>query len=193
MTRTGVLLVILLGFAVSVGAQGSLTIESTDGLVSIQADRVGLGILLQELDAAAGTASFVPPGLYNLPVSVWFFDLPVRQAVKKAFEGLSLDYAVIEGSRIVVLNPSAGAETTLANALGAPPAGFQRPSRNEDAQGQGRAALAGRAGDLLQQFLQGNGTGGTDIRELIRGFQEGGGPGVDPAQILEQLRGRTGR
>lgn len=191
MTRPVILLVIFLSSVAVLSAQGSLVIDAADGLVSVQADRVGLGTLLRELDGVAGTTSTVPAALQYQPVSVWFSDLPVRQGVKKIFEGLSLDYAVLEGSRIVVLDTSSGADAPVANALGAPPAGFQRPSRNED--GQGRAALAGRAGDILQQFLQGDGAAGTDIQDLIRGFQESGGLGVEPGQILEQLRRRTGR
>lgn len=188
MIRTGTMLVILWSSLASLSAQGTLDIQAADGLVSIQADRVGLGVLLRELDAAAGTTSVVPTGLEYQPVSVWFSDLPVRQAVKKVFEGTALDYAVVGGSRIVVLDTSPGVDAPAANALGAPPAGFQRPSGNENGQSrQGRAALAGRAGDILQQFLQGGDVpSGAEVQDLIRGFQESGGAG----QILEQLRRR---
>jgi hypothetical protein len=191
MIRAGTLSVILLASAASLTAQGSLAVEARAGLVSIQADRVALGDLLRELDAAAGTTSVVPAGLEYKPVSVWFSDLPVRQAVRKVFEGTALDYAVIQGSRVVVLDTSPGVDAPAANALGAPPAGFQRPSGNENGQNrQGRAALAGRAGDILQQFLQGgNAPSGAEVQDLIRGIQESGGAG----QILEQLRRRTGR
>ena len=66
------------------------------------AEAVGLGRLLSMFDRAAGTESTVPVELQNRNISVQFQALDFGQAVKKIFEGLPLDYVVLEQGRIVV-------------------------------------------------------------------------------------------
>ena len=68
----------------------------------MNAEAVSLGRLLDLLDRVAGTSSTVPPELQNRNVSVQFTDLALGQSIKKIFEGLPIDYALLEGSRLIV-------------------------------------------------------------------------------------------
>ena len=94
-----------------------LDILVVDGEISIDAEAVGLGRLLSLFDRAAGTESTVPTELENRNVSVQFQSLDLAQAVTKIFEGLPLDYVVLEQRRIVV---TAVAGTLAASAGGVP-------------------------------------------------------------------------
>ena len=93
---------ILLVLTGSPALADGLDIQVVDGRISIHAEAVPLGRLLGLLDRVAGTESTVPSEFENRNVSVWFQELDRRQAVRKIFEGLSLDYAVLGGDRIVV-------------------------------------------------------------------------------------------
>ncbi len=88
-----------------------LAIQVIDGQISINAEAVALGRLLNLFDRVAGTESTVPAQLENRNVSVQFQGLDLGQAVRKIFEGLPLDYVVLEPGQIVV---TAEAETLTA-------------------------------------------------------------------------------
>ena len=99
-----VMLTLVLVFAqYAVAADGNgLEIKVIDGRVSMHAEAVPLGRLLGLLDRVAGTKSTVPDSLINRNVSVQFRGLALDRAVKKIFEGLPIDYFVLENTRIVV-------------------------------------------------------------------------------------------
>src|SRR5262245_12164288 len=88
------------------GAAKGPEIRIVDNKVSIQAEAVPLSRLLRLLDQATGMTSKVPPELANRNVSVRFSDLKLDDAVHKIFEGLPLDYVLIEGHGIVVTGTS---------------------------------------------------------------------------------------
>ncbi len=99
--------------AVAVALSGSLLgagkgpqIQIMDQRVSMQAEAIPLGRLLRLFDIASGMTSKVPNELANRNVSVQFSGLSVSDAVKKIFEGLPLDYVLIEGRGVVVTSPS---------------------------------------------------------------------------------------
>ncbi len=94
-----------------------LDIQVVDGQISIDAEAVGLGRFLNLFDRVAGTESTVPAELENRNVSVQFHALDLAQAVRKIFEGLPLDYVVLEQGRIVV---TAVSGTLTAGAGGVP-------------------------------------------------------------------------
>jgi hypothetical protein len=91
-------------------------IRVIDNKVSINAEAVPLGRLLQLLDRATGMQSKVPAGLANRNLSVRFADLSMDDAVRKIFEGQPLDYVVIErqGFVVIALSQSSGAEPSPA-------------------------------------------------------------------------------
>jgi hypothetical protein len=93
-------------------------IRIIDDKVSMQADAVPLARLLRLLDQVTGMTSKVPAELENRNVSVRFTNLSFDEAVQKIFEGLPLDYAVIQGQGIVVTGTSQPA--TAANTGPAP-------------------------------------------------------------------------
>ena len=103
--------------APSAAQANRLEVQNIDGKISISAEAVGLGRLLSMFDRAAGTESTVPVELQNRNISVQFQALDFGQAVKKIFEGLPLDYVVLEQGRIVV---TAVAGTLTASAGGGP-------------------------------------------------------------------------
>jgi hypothetical protein len=118
-----ILPVILAGFlAVALlGAGKGPEIAVIDGKVSIDAEAVPLGRLLQLLDRATGLQSTVPPALANRNLSVKFSDLSFDEAVRKIFEGQPIDYVVIARQGIVV--------TALSQAPG--PQSAQTPVYNQ--------------------------------------------------------------
>src|SRR5215831_5151087 len=77
-------------------------VDLVDNKLSINADTVSLGRLLTLLDLATGMKSKVPAELANRSVSVRFSDLTLTDGVRKIFQGLPLDYIVIEGQGVVV-------------------------------------------------------------------------------------------
>ena len=84
----------------------AIEIKIVDGQISMDAEAAPLGRLLDLMDRVAGTSSTVPPELANRNVSVQFTNLSLDQSIKKIFEGLPIDYAVLEGNRIVVTDVS---------------------------------------------------------------------------------------
>jgi hypothetical protein len=105
------------------GATKGPEIRSVDGKVSIQAEAVPLSRLLLLLDQATGMTSKVPPELANRNVSVRFSDLKIADAIRKIFEGLPLDYVLIQGHGIVVTGTSQPATATAGG-----PAPFTPPA-----------------------------------------------------------------
>ena len=101
-----VVCLILMASTASPALAGDLDIQVIDGLVSIQADAVPLGRLLSLLDRVAGTESTVPADLASRNVSVQFQEMGLDGAIRKTFEGLALDYAVLDETRIVVTSAS---------------------------------------------------------------------------------------
>jgi hypothetical protein len=92
-------------------------IQIIDGKISMQAEAVPLARLLRLLDSATGMTSKVPPELANRNVSVRFSGLPFDAAVRKIFEGQSLDYVVIGGKGVIV---TAVAQSTPGGAQAGP-------------------------------------------------------------------------
>lgn len=131
-----VIVTLVLVFAQYAGASDSDRLEITviDGRVSMHAEAVPLGRLLGLLDRVAGTNSTVPDQLINRNVSVQFSGLNLDRAVKKIFEGLPLDYLVVENTRIVVTEVSGtlsgeAPSATPARATTAAPQPFVSPGR----------------------------------------------------------------
>ena len=85
------------------GAGKGPEIRVVDSKVSISAEAIPLGRLLQLFDRATGMQSTVPAALANRNLSVQFADLSFDDAVRKIFEGQPLDYVVIQRQGIVVL------------------------------------------------------------------------------------------
>src|SRR5262245_58713981 len=108
------------------GASKGPDIRIVDDKVSIQAEAVQLSRLLKLLDQVTGMTSKVPPELANRNVSVRFSDLKIDAAVRKIFEGLPLDYVLIEGRGIVVTGTSMPATATAGG-----PAPFTPPAAPE--------------------------------------------------------------
>lgn len=176
--------------ALPIRAQNTLMIDVAEGTVSIEADRVTLGRVLTELDTQAGTSSTVPQQFESRMVSVWVHEAPLESAIRKIFEGLALDYAVVGGNRIVVLAESkGGAPTALAPVQprnSQPPPGlgtFQVPgggNGNGD-NGGGNTAPAGRGG--RGRGGQGRGGRGAQLQQ----------PAPGPVSLPTQQAGPTGR
>jgi hypothetical protein len=110
-------MLVSLPFAASATQADGLDIQVVDGQISINAEAVGLGRFLNLFDRVTGTESTVPAELENRNVSVQFHALNLAQAVRKIFEGLPLDYVVLEQGRIVV---TAVSGTLTAGAGGVP-------------------------------------------------------------------------
>jgi hypothetical protein len=77
-------------------------VNLVDSRLSVSADAIPIGRLLQLVDLATGMKSRVPPELANRNISVRFSDLSVVDGVRKMFQGQPLDYVVIEGQGIIV-------------------------------------------------------------------------------------------
>jgi len=93
-------------------------INIIDNKLSVAADSVSLGRLLQLFDLATGMKSKVPPELANRNMTVRFSGLPLTDAVRKMFQGQTFDYVVIEGQGIVITAASqniAGSESASVN------------------------------------------------------------------------------
>jgi hypothetical protein len=99
-----VFLTLVLGLAVpaSSAPRDSLDLRVVDGQISIHAEAVSLRRLLGLLDRIAGTESTVPANLAERTVSVQFQNLDLEEAIRKIFEGRSLDYAVLGDGRVIV-------------------------------------------------------------------------------------------
>jgi hypothetical protein len=103
------LLTALLGLFLTAAAQGPEVVK-VDNRISVQADNISLGFLLQLWDKATGMRSTVPPNLADRKLSVHFTNLNVTDAVQKIFEKQPLNYVVIDNRGIVVT----GVETAAA-------------------------------------------------------------------------------
>src|SRR5262249_29964065 len=86
----------------SVFAAKGPEINIIDNKLSVSADSISLGRLLQLFDSATGMKSKVPPELANRNLSVRFSDLGLTDAVRKMFQGQTFDYVVIEGQGIII-------------------------------------------------------------------------------------------
>jgi hypothetical protein len=92
-------------------------IELIDNKLSINAETVTLGQLLQLLDLATGMKSKVPAELSRRTLTVRFSGLGVSDGVRKMFQGQPFDYVVVEGQGIIVTaqsqnSPGGGSDTT---------------------------------------------------------------------------------
>lgn len=106
---------LLLGLALLQGAAYAADepkIDVIDGKISISAVSVPLGRFLKLFDRAMGMTSEVKPGLENRNVSVQFTDLDFDDAVRKIFQGQPLNYMVIKGRGIKVVDVAQGGVTT---------------------------------------------------------------------------------
>jgi len=98
--------ILVLAMSVSLFAAKGPEINIIDNKLSVSADSVSLGRLLQLFDLATGMKSKVPPELANRNLSVRFSDLGLTDAVRKMFQGQAFDYVVIEGQGIVITSAS---------------------------------------------------------------------------------------
>jgi hypothetical protein len=89
----------------AVAAKGP-EVDLVDNKLSVTADAVPLGRLLQLVDLATGMKSKVPPELANRNMSVRFSGLNITDGIRKMFQGQPLDYVVIEGQGIIVTGAS---------------------------------------------------------------------------------------
>jgi hypothetical protein len=85
-------------------------VDLVDNRLSINAEGVSIGRLLQLVDMATGMKSKVPPELANRNISVKFAGLALNDAFRKMFQGQPLDYVVVAGRGIIV---TASSQTTL--------------------------------------------------------------------------------
>src|SRR5262245_31554784 len=106
-TLTAILTLPLAAFA-----QGTPEVRVSDGKVSISAMSIPVGRLLDLLDKAVGMKSEVKPELTNRLISVRFTNLELKEAVHKIFEGQPLNYLLIEGKGIRVVDAALGGGTT---------------------------------------------------------------------------------
>jgi hypothetical protein len=90
------------GFAAPKGPE----VDLVDNRLSINAEGVSIGRLLQLVDMATGMKSKVPPELANRNISVKFAGLALNDAFRKMFQGQPLDYVVVAGRGIIVTAPS---------------------------------------------------------------------------------------
>ena len=98
----GAFLLVFTAAAGSLAAAKGPEIDLVDNKLSVTVEAISLGRLLRLLDFATGMKSKVPPELANRNMSVRFTGLSLRDGVRKIFQGLPLDYVVIEGQGIVV-------------------------------------------------------------------------------------------
>ena len=110
------ILLLIVGSSAIALAKGP-EVNFVDQKLSINAETIPLGRLLQLVDLATGMKSKVPPDLANRNISVKFSGLTLGDAVRKMFQGQPLDYVVIEGQSIVV---TAAAQTLTAGGEAAP-------------------------------------------------------------------------
>src|SRR5215831_1651438 len=82
-----------------------------DNKLSVNAESVSLGRLLQLIDLATGMKSKVPPELANRNISARFSGLNVEDGVRKLFQGQPLDYVIIEGQGIIITAASQNIST----------------------------------------------------------------------------------
>jgi hypothetical protein len=99
-------------------------IDLVDNKLSVNAENVPLGRLLQLVDLATGMKSKVPADLANRSISVKFSGLNMSDAVRKIFQGQPFDYVVVPGRGIIVTAASQVVATAEAvPAYNPPPSG----------------------------------------------------------------------
>ncbi len=91
--------IILAGHAFAVGGP---QVVNRDGKISISADHISLGFLLNLWDKATGMKSTAPPELADKRLSVHFTGLTEDDAVRAMFLGQPFGYAFVQGQGIVV-------------------------------------------------------------------------------------------
>jgi len=98
-------------------------VDLVDNKLSINAEAIPLGRLIQMVDRATGMKSKVPPEFANRNLTVRFSGLNMTEAVRKIFQGQPLDYVYLQGQGIVVTAASqAGGESNApSNAAYNPP------------------------------------------------------------------------
>src|SRR5262249_41139443 len=101
----------------TVAAAKGPEIDLIDSKLSVNAEAISLGRLLQLVDQATGMKSKVPPELAIRSISVKFSGLNLDDGLRKIFQGLPLDYVVIAGRGIIVT----AASQTVASAGDSPP------------------------------------------------------------------------
>jgi len=91
--------IILPGQAFAVGGP---QVVNRDGKISISADHISLGFLLNLWDKATGMKSTAPPELADKRLSVHFTGLREDDAIRAMFLGQPFGYAFVQGQGIVV-------------------------------------------------------------------------------------------
>jgi hypothetical protein len=112
MKKVLITLIVIIAVPLAVFAQDAPEVRVSDGKVSITALSIPLGRLLDLLDKAVGMKSQVKPELTNRVVSVRFTNLELKDAVHKIFEDGKLNYFLIEGKGIRVVDQAAGGTST---------------------------------------------------------------------------------
>ena len=117
-----ILLIILaaLIFSGPVFGNGGYQVDNVDGKISISADNITLGHLLNLWDKATGMHSTAPPELAGRTLSVRFTGLSEDDAVRAIFRGQPFGYAFVPGEGIVLTSPSVGS-TVAVSQPGPPP------------------------------------------------------------------------
>jgi hypothetical protein len=100
MNRRIAALVLVLMASAAAFAQGP-EVRLVDDKLSVDAEAVSLGSLLRLVDGATGMQSSIPPEWEGRNVSVKFSGLDVSAGLQMIFQGLPLNYVVIEGKRVV--------------------------------------------------------------------------------------------
>jgi hypothetical protein len=183
--RAAVLLIMVVAGQLTLSGQTGLRVDVDRGLVSVEGQRVVLATLLAELDERAGTSSTIPAMFGGRRVSVSFRELPLDQAIDRVFEGLGLDYAVVEGRQIVVLSESLEASTAARmNASVQTAAESRRPDPRTAV-----SPVRGQPNDAV--FDE------EERRQVLRPQRTfsspfGGVPGSDPTAGLEPTFGNAG-
>jgi hypothetical protein len=95
------LLVVMVSAGAGAAGKGP-EINLIDNKLSVNAEGVPLGRLLQLVDLATGMKSKVPAELATRNISVQFSGLTVTDAVRKIFQGQPFDYVLIGGQGVVV-------------------------------------------------------------------------------------------
>ena len=99
--------------AFAVGPQ----IINKDGKISISADNITLGHLLQLWDQATGMKSTAPAELSSLRLTVHFAGLNMNDAVRSMFQGQTFGYALMQGRGIIVTAPASASTVNQAESV----------------------------------------------------------------------------
>jgi hypothetical protein len=99
-----VLLLIFIGFSTALDAPAQEV--KFDGTVSINAEDIAVGRLLELLDHATGLQSVVPDKFAARRASVHISALPLSEAVRTVLKQLGFDYVFIEANRVIITGVS---------------------------------------------------------------------------------------